>query len=82
MIIASIVLRILFIAAGVTCMSAPVDAYLKAAYCLAILLFVYGIFGIARFAKKQTGEVGLAISVLALLIGAVLSIVLGIYSLT
>ena len=71
MIIASIVLGILFIAAGVTCMSAPVDAYLKAAYCLAILLFVYGIFGIARFAKKQTGEVGLAISVLALLIGAV-----------
>ena len=71
MVIASIVLGILFIAAGVTCMSAPIDTYLKAAYFLAILLFVYGIFGIVRFAKKRTGETGLAVSILALLIGAV-----------
>ena len=71
MIIASIIIGILLIIFGVSCMAAPIDTYFGAAYLLAILLFVYGIFGIIRFFKKKTLKGELIVSVLALIIGIV-----------
>ena len=53
MVIASIILGILLIIGGVSCMAAPVETFLSASYLLAILLFVYGVFGIAPRRDQQ-----------------------------
>lgn len=71
MVIASIILGILLFILGISCMAAPVDTYLRAAHLLAILLFVYGIYGIVRFFKKRIAVPELIISILALVIGFV-----------
>ena len=53
MVIASVIIGILLIIGGFSCMAAPIDAYMRAAHLLAILLFVYGIYGIVSFFKKK-----------------------------
>ena len=71
MIIASIIIGILLIIGGFSCMAAPVDAYMRAAHMLAVLLFVYGIYGIILFFRKKTLVPGFLVSILAVVIGFV-----------
>ena len=71
MVIASIIIGILLFIGGLSCMAAPVETYLRAAHLLAILLFVYGIYGIVRYFKKRAVTAELVISILALVIGFV-----------
>ena len=71
MVIASIILGMLLFIGGLSCMAAPVDTYLRAAHLLAILLFLYGIYGIVRYFKKIAVTAELVISILALVIGFV-----------
>ncbi len=69
MVVASIILGILFIISGIFCISAPVETFLGAAYYLAILLFVYGIFGMIRFFRKKSLVLEFVISIIAVVIG-------------
>lgn len=69
MIIASIILGILLIASGIFCIMAPVETFMSAAYFLAILLFIYGIFGIIRFFRKRALVIEFVMSVIAVVIG-------------
>ena len=71
MVIASIIIGILLFIGGLSCMAAPVETYLRAAHLLAILLFVYGIYGVVRYFKKRAVTAELVISILALVIGFV-----------
>ncbi|MBO6016595.1 MAG: DUF308 domain-containing protein [Oscillospiraceae bacterium] len=71
MVTASIIIGILLIVCGVSCMAAPVDTFLRAAHLLAILLFAYGIFGIVRFFKRRALVPELVVSILAVAIGFV-----------
>ena len=75
MILAGIIIGILLIIFGITCMSAPIDTYFGAAYLLAILLFVYGIYGLVRFfrnkASNEASKGELIVSILALIIGII-----------
>ena len=71
MVVASIILGMLLFIGGLSCMAAPVDTYLRAAHLLAILLFLYGIYGVVRFFKKRAVAAELVISILAVVIGFV-----------
>lgn len=71
MVIASIIIGILLIIGGFSCMAAPVDAYMRAAHMLAILLFVYGVYGIVSFFKKRLLVPEFIVSILAVVIGFV-----------
>ena len=71
MVIASIILGILFIISGVYCMSAPVSTYLSVMTMFAVMMFVFGIFGIVRFFKRKALMPELIVSILAVIIGFV-----------
>ena len=71
MVIASIILGMLLFIGGLSCMAAPVDTYLRAAHLLAILLLLYGVYGVVRFFKKRAATAELVISILAVVIGFV-----------
>ena len=71
MVIASIIIGILLIIGGISCIAAPVDTYLKAAYLLAVMLLAYGIFGIVRFFKRRALVPEFLVSILAVIIGFV-----------
>lgn len=69
--IASIILGILLIICGVASVVSPIAAYFSAVYLLAILLFIFGVFGIIRFFGKRALPGELLISILAVIIGFV-----------
>ena len=71
MVIASVIIGILLIIGGISCMAAPIDAYMRAAHMLAILLFVYGIYGIISFFKRKLLVPEFIVSILAVVIGFV-----------
>ena len=71
MVIASIILGILFIIAGVCCMSAPVSTFFNVMTMFAVMMFVFGIFGIVRFFKRRALMPELIVSILAVIIGFV-----------
>ena len=69
MVIGSIIIGILFIICGFVCICAPVDTFFSLIYFLAIVLFVYGIWGVIRFFQKRTSGLGLVVSILAIIVG-------------
>ena len=69
MVIGSIIIGILFIIGGFVCICAPVDTFFSLIYFLAIVLFVYGIWGVIRFFQKRTSGLGLVVSILAIIVG-------------
>ena len=71
MAIASIVIGIFLIIGGVSCMAAPIETFLSYQYLLAIMLLVYGIFGIIRFFKRRALVSEFIVSILAVIIGFV-----------
>ena len=71
MTVISVILGILLILGGFSCMFTPLATFLSTGYFFAILLLIYGIFGIVRFCKKQAGALELIISILAVIVGLV-----------
>ena len=71
MAIASIILGIVFIAGGIFCMTAPVNTFMTIMSLFAAMMFVYGIFGIIRFFKRQSLVPEFIVSILAVIVGFV-----------
>ncbi len=69
MTIISIILGIIFIIGGFSCMFTPLATFLNTGYFFCILLFIYGIIGIIRFCGKRAGVLELIISILAIIAG-------------
>ena len=69
MTVISIILGVLLVIAGFSCMFTPLATFLSTGYYLTILLLVYGIVGIVRFFKKENGAPELLVSILAVLCG-------------
>ena len=68
--ILSIILGVILIAGGVFCMFTPLGTFLSAGYMIAIMLFIYGIFGVVRFFQKEAGALELISSILGIIVGA------------
>lgn len=71
MTILSIILGVLLIITGFSCMATPLVTFLSTGYFFAILLLVYGFSGIVRFFQKLAGGLELAVSILAVVLGVV-----------
>lgn len=69
MTVVSIILGILLIIGGFSCMFTPLATFLYTGYFFTVMLFVYGVFGIFRFFNKQAGGLEFAVSILAVIIG-------------
>ena len=69
--ILSIILGVILIAGGVFCMFTPLGTFLSAGYMIAIMLFIYGIFGVVRFFQKEAGALELISSILGIIVGVI-----------
>ncbi len=65
----SIIIGILLVICGFSCMFTPIATFLSTGYYLLILLLVYGIFGIIRYFQKQSTPLNLIVSILAVIVG-------------
>ena len=65
----NIILGILLVIGGFSCMFTPFATFLSAGYYIAILLLVYGVFGLVRYFKKESGVLNLIVSILAVVVG-------------
>ena len=71
MTVISIIIGILMILAGFSCMFTPLATFLSTGYFITIMLLVYGILGVARFFSKQAGPMELVVSILAIVAGII-----------
>ena len=69
--ILSTILGVLMIVGGVCCMLFPLPTFLSAGYMIAIMMFIYGVFGIVRFVRKESGVLELISSILAIVVGVI-----------
>ena len=69
--ILSIILGVILIVGGVFCMFTPFATFLSAGFMIAIMLFMYGIFGVVRFFQKEAGALELISSILAIIVGVI-----------
>ena len=67
----SIILGILLVIGGFSCMFTPLATFLSTGYFITILMLVYGIIGIVRFFKKEAGGLELVVSILAVIVGVI-----------
>ena len=67
----STILGVILIVGGVACMFTPFATFLSAGFMIAIMMFVYGIFGVVRFFQKESGVLELIASILAIIVGVV-----------
>lgn len=67
----STILGVILIVGGVCCMFTPFATFLSAGFMIAIMMFVYGIFGVVRFFQKESGVLELIASILAIIVGVV-----------
>ena len=67
----SIVLGIIMIIGGVCCLFTPFANFLAAGHIIAMMMFVYGIFGVVRFFQKECGVLELISSILAIAVGVI-----------
>ena len=52
----NIILGILLVIGGFSCMFTPFATFLSAGYYIAILLLVYGVFGLVRSEERRVGK--------------------------
>ncbi len=71
MTVLSIILGILLVIGGFSCMFTPLATFLSTGYYISIMLLVYGIVGLIRFFKKQAGVLEMIVSVLAVIVGII-----------
>ncbi|MBR1482926.1 MAG: DUF308 domain-containing protein [Ruminococcus sp.] len=67
-----IILGILMIAFGFSCMFTPLLTFMSAGYFVVILVFIYGILGIIRAIKDKKFGVNFVFSILSLILGIVM----------
>ena len=67
----NIILGILLVIGGFSCMFTPFATFLSAGYFITILMLVYGVFGLVRFFKKESGVLDLVVSILAIIVGVI-----------
>lgn len=65
----SIILGVLMVLCGFSCMFTPLATFLSTGIFLCSLLLVYGIFGIVRYFQKRSGPLDLIVSILAVIVG-------------
>ena len=71
MAILSLILGVLMILAGFSCMFTPVATFLATGYYIGIMMLVYGIMGIVRGIRKEADTVEIVLSVLAAIVGLI-----------
>ncbi len=71
MTVLSIILGILLVIGGFSCMFTPLATFLYTGFYLALLLLVYGVVGVVRFVKKEAGVLELIVSILAIPAGLI-----------
>ncbi len=64
-----IILGILMMAFGFSCIFTPLLTYMSAGYCVIILVTVYGILGIIRAIRYKRFGIGFVFSILSVLLG-------------
>ena len=69
--ILSIILGVILIVGGIFCMFTPLATFLSAGHIIAIMLFIYGIFGVVRFFQKEAGALELISSILGIIVGVI-----------
>ena len=69
MTVLSIILGVLLIFGGISCLFTPLATFLSTGYFLAILLLVYGIMGLVKAFRKRAAVLEGVVSVLAILVG-------------
>ena len=67
----SIILGVLMVLCGFSCMFTPLATFLSTGIFLCSLLLVYGIFGIVRFFRKEAGVPEFVVSILAVIFGVI-----------
>ncbi|MCR4908606.1 MAG: DUF308 domain-containing protein [Lachnospiraceae bacterium] len=71
MTVVSIILGVILIIGGFSCMMTPGQTLLSTGYFLGIMMFVYGIFGIIKAFQKRNTILETVVSVLAVIVGLV-----------
>ncbi len=71
MTVLSVILGVLLVIGGFSCMFTPLATFLYTGYYITIMLLVYGIAGILRFIRKESGIPGLLVSILAVIAGVI-----------
>ena len=71
MTVLSIILGVIMIIGGFSCMFTPLATFLSTGYYIGILFLIYGITGIVRGFKKEANVWEVILSVLAIIVGVV-----------
>lgn len=71
MTVVSIILGVLLVICGFSCMFTPLATFLSTGVFLCVLLLVYGIIGVVRFFQKESGVLELIVSILAIIVGVI-----------
>jgi len=71
MVVLSIILGVLLIIGGISCMATPFATYLSTGYFVGIFMFVYGIAGLVRGFQKKAHALEIVVSVLAIIVGII-----------
>ena len=71
MAVLSIIIGILLIIAGFSCMCTPFATFLSAGYFIGIMMFAYGIAGIIRAIQKRSTVFDTVMSILAFIVGII-----------
>jgi len=69
MVILTMILGIILIAGGFSCLFTPFATFLAAGYLIGIMLFIYGIFSLIRSIQAKAGALAYVTSILAIVVG-------------
>lgn len=78
----TIILGVLMVICGISCMSTPLITFLEAGYFLVILLFVYGIAAVVRSVVKKEFGMPFLFGILSVILGIVIMTVPGLKLMT
>ena len=68
MTILSIILGLIMIIGGVTCMASPLTTFVSTGYFVSVMLLLYAIAGIIRYTRKKADVLEIVLSVLAIIL--------------
>ena len=71
MMVLSIILGIILIIGGISCMFTPVTTFLATGYLMCAMMLIYGIVGIVRGIRKEAKAIEIVVSVLAIIVGLI-----------
>ncbi len=71
MFVLSIIMGILMIIGGFSCMFTPLATFLQTGIYIGVMMFVYGVIGIARGIRREAQTLEVVFAVLALIVGLI-----------